>query len=147
MYPVPWLSVETETPVASEMGTMTEYTVDTDMPMNHVYLYQISAYSHTPSRYFLTSKVGSQVLADQGQQLAMARPIERIFGIARRHWIQNNVPVATSMPHMHRMAYVDEMDGPRNWVPRHILPICRHDCSGKQELLREDEEWHELRQG
>lgn len=36
IYPVPSLSVETETPVASDKGTRTEYTVDTATPVNQV---------------------------------------------------------------------------------------------------------------
>jgi hypothetical protein len=39
MYPVPWFSVATETPDADDSGTKTEYTVLTDIPVNHVYLY------------------------------------------------------------------------------------------------------------
>ena len=38
MYPVPSFSVDTDTPDASERGTRTEYTVDTAIPVIHVYL-------------------------------------------------------------------------------------------------------------
>jgi hypothetical protein len=45
MYPVPSFKVDTETPDALDNGTKTEYTVDTAMPVIHVYLRIESAVS------------------------------------------------------------------------------------------------------
>ena len=43
MYPVPWFSVEIETPDDVDNGTRTEYTVETAIPVIHVYLSNASA--------------------------------------------------------------------------------------------------------
>lgn len=39
MNPVPSFKVDTETPVARDNGTRTEYTVDAAIPTIHVYLF------------------------------------------------------------------------------------------------------------
>lgn len=42
MKPVPSLSVPIETPDALDSGTMTEYTVESEIPVNQVYLHDTS---------------------------------------------------------------------------------------------------------
>jgi hypothetical protein len=43
IYPVPSLSVDIETPDDSDNGTRTEYTVETAIPVIHVYLHKFLA--------------------------------------------------------------------------------------------------------